>query len=96
MPNIDYYMEIGAIEMAGVDQDGEILFKITDNAEFLAPELWQAHRQHIDNSLIKLLEKGFLNVEYDENLEAHIGLSEEGQKYLKENGLIPDDDNWPL
>lgn len=91
LPSIDYYLEIGAIEATGIDEDGEILFKITEKAEILAPELWEAHKKHIDDSLISLLEKGLLSVEYDEDLNASISLSEEGAKALKEMGLIPED-----
>jgi len=92
LPSLDYYIEIGAIEATGVDQDGEILFKITDKAEIIAPELWVAHKKHIDDSLIALLEKGLINVEYDENLNASIALSIEGAEELKRMGLIPEED----
>ena len=44
---MDYYLEIGAIEISGVDKDGEILFSITEKAKELAPELWQSHQEHI-------------------------------------------------
>jgi len=84
---MDYYLEIGAIEISGVDKDGEILFSITEKAKELAPELWQSHQEHIDNTFIDLYKKGLIDVEYDENLEAGIKLSEAGIEASKEYGL---------
>jgi len=84
---MDYYLEIGAIEISGVDKDGEILFSITEKAKELAPELWQSHQEHIDNTLIDLYKKGLIDVEYDENLEAGIKLSEAGIEASKEYGF---------
>jgi hypothetical protein len=84
---IGHYIEIGAIEIAGVDKDGEILFSITEKAKEIAPELWESHQEHIDNTLIDLYEKGLIEVEYDENLEAGIRLSEAGIEASREYGL---------
>lgn len=86
-----YYMEIGAIEVAGVDEDGEIVFAINESAKELAPELWEAHSEYVDNTLIGLYEAGYLKVDYDENLEAMISLSEEGIEIAKEKGILPID-----
>jgi len=86
--NLDYYMSIGAIEVAGIDNDGEFIYEITERAREVAPELWLAHEQHIDSSLVRMFEMGLVNVTYDENLEAHLELSEEGKKRSKEFGII--------
>lgn len=86
-----YYMEIGVIEIAGVDEDGEIVFAINESAKELAPELWQAHSEYVDNTLVSLYQAGHLKVDYDENLEAMISLSEEGIKIAKEKGILPVD-----
>ena len=85
---LEYYISIGAVTLEGVDKDGEIIYAITEDAEFLAPELWESHINHIDKSLIKLYEEGLLSVEYDENLEVKFSLSPEGQDKAKEYGLI--------
>jgi hypothetical protein len=86
-----HYLEIGAVEIAGMDESGEMIFEITEKAQEIAPELWQAHTDHVDKTLIELYESGYLNVEYDENLEAMISLSEEGLKIAKEKGILPID-----
>ncbi len=86
-----YYLEIGAIELAGMDEEGEFIFKITEKSQEVAPELWQAHIDYVDESLMELFELGFINVTYDENLEAHLEVSEAGKKLAKEMGLIETD-----
>lgn len=86
--SLEYYIEIGAVEIAGIEEDGEFIFKITPQAETLAPELWEAHQDHVDGVLLDLFEKGLLSVTYDEELQAHIELSEEGKEIAKEYGLI--------
>lgn len=83
----EYYLEIGAIEISGVDKDGEILFSVTEKAKELAPELWQSHQEHVDETLIDLYKKGLIEIEYNENLEADIKLSDAGIEASKEYGL---------
>lgn len=90
LSNMDHYLEIGAIEVIGVDDSGEILFKITEDAKDLAPELWHAHSEFINKTLMDLLEKDLISVEYNENLEASISISKEGESVLKEMGMFPE------
>lgn len=85
---MEHYLKIGAISLAGMDENGEIIYCIEDRAKEIAPELWEAHIKYVDESLVKLYEKGLLQVEYDENLEALLHISPEGQKIAKEMGLI--------
>lgn len=83
-----HYMEIGAVELEGMDENGEMIFSITEKAKELAPELWNAHIKHVEESLIVLYENDLVNVEYDENLQAKISIKPEGHKLAKELGLI--------
>ena len=83
-----HYIEIGAVTLEGVDENGEIIFAIQEKAKDIAPELWDAHIRHVDDSLMKLYDLGLMEVEYDENLEATLHLSPEGHKMAKELGLI--------
>jgi len=85
---LEYYLSIGAVTLEGVDEDGEIIYAITELAEEIAPELWESHLEHIDDSLIELYKEGLLSVDYDENLEATFTLSPEGTKKAKNYGLI--------
>ena len=86
-----HYLEIGVIELAGVDENGEMIFAIHETAKDLAPELWQAHMDYVDKNLVELYEAGYVKVDYDENLEAMISLSEEGFQIAKERGILPID-----
>ena len=90
--DLAYYMEIGAVNLVGINEDGEAVYEITELAQELAPELWQAHTDYIDRTMIELFDAGLLNVEYDENLEATIHLTKEGYEVAKEYGLINLDD----
>jgi hypothetical protein len=83
-----YYLEIGAVSLEGMDENGEMIFSISETAKEIAPELWQSHIEYVDKSLMELYEAGLVEVEYDENLEATLHLSPEGQRVAKEKGLI--------
>jgi DNA-binding PadR family transcriptional regulator len=85
---LEYYLSIGAISLEGVDENGEIIYAITELAEELAPELWESHIEHIDKSLIELYKEGLLSIDYDENLDVTFTLSPEGHKKAKEYGLV--------
>ena len=85
---LEYYIQIGVIEVSGIDEDGEFIFKVTAKAKEFAPDLWKAHEEHVDEVLLGLFEEGLLNVSYNEDLEAHIELTDEGKKVAKEHGLI--------
>jgi hypothetical protein len=85
---VSHYLEIGAIEIIGVEDDGQFIFNITQSAKQLAPELWNAHIAYVDEMLIELFEKGLINVTYNENLEAHIELTDNGRQILTEYGIV--------
>ena len=84
-----YYLEIGVVNLEGMDENGELIYSIDQEmAKEYAPELWQSHIEYVDKSLINLYEAGFAQIEYDEDLQATIHLSPEGQKLAKEMGMI--------
>ena len=85
---LSMYLEMGAVELAGMDDNGEFIFQITEKAKEIAPELWDAHEEHINRSLIQLYEEGLINVTYNDNLEAIIEMSPEGHELAKELGII--------
>lgn len=91
--SIEHYIEIGAVTLQGVDEDGEFIFAVSEKAKEVAPKLWEIHTAYVDDMLIQLYEKDLISIEYNENLEAIITLSDEGRKIAKEMGLVPLDDN---
>ena len=88
-----YYLEIGAVSLEGMDESGEMIYSISENAKDLAPELWQSHLDYVDKSILELYELGLVEIEYDENLQATIHMSPEGKKIAREKGLIEMDLN---
>jgi hypothetical protein len=85
---LERYLEMGVITIEGMDESGEIIFAINESAKDLAPELWESHMRYVDESLLKLYESGYMQVEYDENLEATLHISPEGAELAKEMGLM--------
>ena len=85
---MEYYMDIGAIELEGVDEDGEIIYKVTELAQEIAPELWESHEAYVNESMIDLYQRGLVEIEYDENLEATFRITPEGMEVAKGYGLL--------
>jgi hypothetical protein len=93
LAKIEYYLEIGAIKFAGYDEYGEVLFEINEKVtKDLAPELWYAHEDYVEDGLLDLLERNLMRVDYDENLEATMVFTEEGYDAAKRMGIIPLED----
>lgn len=84
---LSHYIEIGAISIEGVDPNGELILSVTDKAKELAPDLWKAHIEYVDKQLINLYEKGLIEVEYNENLEATFKLSPTAVEDIKDKGI---------
>lgn len=87
---IQKYIEMGAITVEGMDENGELVYALhEDIAKEFAPELWKAHVEWLDEGMLGLYEQGLVEVEYDENLEATFKFSEEGYSIAMDMGLIP-------
>lgn len=86
--DLNYYIEIGAVELTGINEEGEFMFRITKKAEEVAPWLWKAHRKNVDEMLMDLYEKGLLSVSYNEDLEAMFELTDEGVALAEKYGLF--------
>ena len=82
------YLQLGAIEVVGIEEDGEFIFKVTELAKEVAPELWQIHTEEIDRVFLELFDMGLVNITYNENLEAEFELTEEGRRAAKEYGIV--------
>ncbi len=82
----DHYIEIGAVEIDTVNEDGEFLYKITDLAKEVAPELWEVHMKMVEETMMELFQKELVDIEYDENLKAMVKVSPAGIEVLREFG----------
>jgi len=85
---MDYYLEIGAVEISGVSDAGEVVYKITDLAEQVAPELWYMHMESVDEAMVELYKEGLVDVEYNEDLEPSFKISQEGKEAMRRFGFI--------
>ena len=61
---IDKLMLAGALEVAGVDSNtGEFLYVFTPKLKEVMPELYNQHLNHVNSEIMRLWEKGFVNVD---------------------------------
>ena len=85
--SIQYLAEEGAVNIQGVDKDGELIYSF--NLEILQkvhPPLYEVIVKDIDDSLLDLYKKGLIEVEYNENLEAGFKLSPIAREILSDEG----------
>jgi hypothetical protein len=61
---IDYLMLNGGLQVAGIDEKtGEFLYTFTPKIKELMPELYHEHMNHVNNEMMGLWEKGFINID---------------------------------
>jgi hypothetical protein len=85
---IQYLVDHGAAEWDGMDEHGERMFKFNmDVLKVVMPELFDQIQGDVDETLLDLFEAGLANVDYDEELQATIRLTEEGKLVLKSMGM---------
>jgi len=58
-----------------------------DMLKEVLPDLYDTIMEDLDNTMLELYEKGLAEVEYDEQLNAHFKISEEGKQVLKSLGF---------
>lgn len=85
---MEHYVEIGAVTVNGIDVSGNFIYVITDKAKELAPDLWEMHHDMIDDALVGLFEQGLIEVEYDEDLNANMRISDEARQVMYELGYV--------
>jgi len=62
---IDKLILEGAMEIAGIDSNsGEFLYVFTPKLKEVMPELYHEHVNHVNGELMRLWEKGFLNIDF--------------------------------
>jgi len=55
-------VESGAIEFAGVDEDGEMIYNFTNKLKDIAPDLFELHLNQLNSDIMHLWEKGFVTL----------------------------------
>ena len=85
----------GALQIAGLDSEtGEFLYQFTPKLKEISPQLYNEHINHVNGELMRLWEKGFLNINF---------IEENPKVTLTEKALNPDelsklskDDRWGI
>ena len=85
---MEHYTEIGAIAINGINDDGSFIYVVTEKAKEIAPELWEVHHDMIDEALLDLFDKGLIDIEYDEELNVKMKVSDEATKLMYELGYV--------
>jgi hypothetical protein len=61
---IDDLILAGGLEISGIDEkSGEFLYTITNKMKDLMPELYEEHMAQVNEDIMRLWEKGFVNVD---------------------------------
>ena len=93
---IEYLVSQGAAEWDGIDQSGERMFKFNMPVlKEIMPDLYAEIMGDIDNTMLDLFQKGLIDIEYDENLEAMFKISEQAREILSDLGMGYVFDNDP-
>jgi hypothetical protein len=62
---VDNLILEGGIEFAGIDgETGEMLYSLTPKIKDLMPDLYEEHINFINNELMALWEKGFIDIDF--------------------------------
>ena len=88
-----YLENEGILEWVGMDTSGERTFVFNfDIMRMKMPQLYEAMVQELDSELMHLYELGFIDIEYDENLNAGFKINQAGKEYLQNLGIpIPEE-----
>lgn len=87
---IGWLEEQGAIIWDGMANDGEAVFRFNlEKLKEVMPEMYEEVMSDIDKDLMHLYELGFVEIEYDEDLNAMFRPTEKGQEWVKKMGFPP-------
>lgn len=54
----------GGLQVAGIDSEtGEFLYQFTNKLKDISPDLYDEHINHVNGELMRLWEKGFLDID---------------------------------
>jgi hypothetical protein len=73
---IDYLIEIGALEFVHVDETGNNVYRFTELAKKLVPEIYYAHMKEFNNIVFSLWNKNLIDVVFDDEGEPLISINE--------------------
>lgn len=78
-----HLVETGALKPVDKNESGEVLFVFDiEILKTVSPEFYNALQDELDEDLKKLYDLGFVNVSYNENLEATFQITQKGKDFL--------------
>lgn len=92
---IDKLILSGALQVAGIDSEtGDFLYQFTPKLKDVFPELYSEHVNHVNAELMRMWEKGFLDIDITEK-NPIVKLTE---KALDDNELskLSKQDRWGI
>jgi hypothetical protein len=85
---LNYLEDEGILEWVGMTDNNERTFIFRfDIMKIKMPELYNAMMQELDDELLNLYRLGYVDIEYDENLNAGFRINEKGKQYLNSMGI---------
>lgn len=55
---LDHLLNQGAIQMADIDRDGNILYSITDKLKQVSPDIYAELKEQYEDHMFKMIKKG--------------------------------------
>jgi len=92
---IDKLILDGALQMSGIDgETGEILYQFTPKLKEVMPELYNEHLNFVNAELMRLWEKGFVNMD----LMSDSPIVTLAEKAFDDNEIqsLSDQDRWAI
>lgn len=82
-----------AIQFAGVNENGEMLYSFTPKIKEVMPDLYNAHLNNVNAEVMNLWEKGFVNVDLMSQ-DPVVGLTKKA--FSDDIFTLSDDEQWSL
>lgn len=85
---IGWLEEQDAVIWDGMAENGEAIFRFNlEKLKDVMPELYDEIMQDIDSDLMALYQEGFVEIDYDEDLNARFKATEKGIKWMEDNNI---------
>jgi hypothetical protein len=81
--DIEYFLSIGALEFSYVNEDGEDIYSLTEDAIELAPELYEEQMKKFNEVIFSLWRKDIIDIMFDDEGEPMISLHQDTGELLK-------------
>ena len=87
---IGFLEDQGAIIWDGVAPDGQAVFRFDlDKLKEVMPAMYDEIMADIDQDLMNLYQQGYVDIEYDEDLNAMFKITEKGKKWAEKFPFPP-------